>query len=96
MLVNINRFPAIRAGKEDEFLQWFIDSKAEYAKHKGFISRRLLKSRQGGKYVGLVEHESYETLMAMHTSPTHAEMRKRSLVLFEGDPIPDFLEVVLK
>lgn len=96
MFVNIIQFPPIKAGKDDEFREWFTASNAEYAKHKGFISRRLLKSRQGGKYVGLVEHESYETFMAMHTSASQAEMRKRSLGLFDGDPTPDFLEVVLE
>lgn len=96
MFVNIIQFPPIKTGKDDEFRQWFIDSNAEYAKHKGFISRRLLKSRQSGKYVGLVEHETYETFMTMHKSPTQAELRKRSLDLFDGDPTPDFLDMVLE
>ncbi len=77
MFVNIIQFPAIKAGKDAEFREWFAWSNAEYTKHKGFISRKLVKPREGGHYVGIVEHESYETFMAMHTSPTQAEAAKR-------------------
>jgi heme-degrading monooxygenase HmoA len=96
MFVNIIHFPAIKAGKDTEFLEWFTWSNAQYAKHKGFISRRLLKPREGGNYVGVVEHESYETFMAMHTSPSQAEAHKRVESLFDGSPSPTFYEVVLE
>jgi hypothetical protein len=42
-----------------------------------------------------VEHESYETFMAMHTSPTRAEAYKRVEPLFDGGPTPHFYEVVM-
>jgi heme-degrading monooxygenase HmoA len=96
MFINIIQFPPIKAGKDAEFLDWFEWSNKEYAKHKGFISRRLLKPREGGNYVGLVEHESYETFMAMHTSSTQAEASQRVKPLFDGSPTPGFLEVVLE
>ena len=96
MFVNIIHFPPIKEGKDAEFREWFKWSNKEYTKHKGFISRRLLQPREGGNYVGFVEHESYETFMAMHTSPTQAEAGKRVMLLFDGSPTPSFLEVVIE
>jgi len=56
----------------------------------------LLKPREDGNYVGLVEHESYDSFMAMHTSSTQAEANKRVKPLLDGSPTPEFLEVVAK
>jgi heme-degrading monooxygenase HmoA len=95
MFVNIIHFPPIKEGRDAEFREWFAWSNEQYAKHKGFISRRLLKPREGGNYVGVVEHESYETFMAMNTSPTQAEAHKRVEPLFDGGPTPEFYEVVM-
>ncbi len=96
MFINIIHFPPIKVGKDAEFREWFAWSNKEYAKHKGFISRRLLKPREGGNYVGFVEQESYDTFMAMHTSPTQAEAGKRVEPLFDGSPTPQFYEVILQ
>ncbi|MGD0752591.1 MAG: antibiotic biosynthesis monooxygenase [Anaerolineales bacterium] len=96
MFVNIVHFPSIKAGKDAEFQAWFAWSNEQYARHKGFISRKLLKPREAGNYVGVVEHESYETFMAMHTSPTRAEAHKRVEPLFDGNPTPEFYEVILE
>lgn len=95
MFVNIIYFPAIKPEKDAEFRQWFEWSNQEYAKHKGFISRKLLVPRTGGKYAALVEHESYDTFMAMHTSPTQAEANQRVKPLLDGSPTPEFYEVTL-
>ena len=95
MFVNVILFPPVKEGKDAEFRQWFAWSNEEYAKHKGFIRRRLLRPRRGGNYAALVEHDSYETFMAMHTSPTQAEAKKRVTPLLGGDPTPQFYEVVL-
>jgi hypothetical protein len=54
-----------------------------------------LKPRGGGTYAAIVEHESYETFVAMHTSSTHAEARKRVNPFFDGKPKPSFDEAVL-
>jgi hypothetical protein len=43
-----------------------------------------------------VEHESYETFMAMHTSPTQAEARQRMEPLLDGNPTPEFYEVIME
>lgn len=95
MFVNIVHFPPIKAGKDAEFREWFAWSNEQYAKHKGFICRRLLKPWEGGNYVAIVEHDSYETFMAMHTSSTQAEAHKRVEPLFDGNPTPHFYEVVM-
>lgn len=74
MFVNIVEFPPIAAGRKDDFEAWFEWSNELYARFEGFLSRRLLKPLDSdGPYVGIVEHESHETFMAMHTS---AERRR--------------------
>ncbi|MBI3964062.1 MAG: antibiotic biosynthesis monooxygenase [Chloroflexi bacterium] len=93
MLVNMVQFPPIKAGKDAEFREWFAWSNRQYAEHPGFISRRLLQPRGGGNYVAIVEHETFESFMAMHTSPTQAEAHRRVEPLFDGSPSPSFYEV---
>ncbi len=95
MFVNIVNFPPIKAGKDQEFRLWFAWSNEEFARHEGFIARRLLKPRAGGNYAAIVEHESYKTFQAMHTSPAQAEASKRVEGLLDGDPKPEFYEVVV-
>lgn len=94
MFVNIIHFPPIKEGKDTKFRQWFAWSNAEYAKHKGFISRKLLLPREGGNYAAVVEHENYDTFMAMHTSPTQAEANRRVKPLLDGSPTPKFYQVI--
>ncbi len=95
MFVNLVEFAPVREGKDAAFLEWFEWSNQEYAKHPGFIRRRLLTPREGGNYVAIVEHESYETFMAMHTSPTQAEAFRRVELLLTGRNTPSFYEVVM-
>lgn len=95
MFVNIIYFPPIIEGKDAEFREWFEWSNQKYAKHEGFISRKLLRPREGGNYAAVVEHESYETFMATHTSPTQAEANKRVKPLLDGSPTPEFYEVLI-
>jgi len=95
MFVNIIHFPPIKEGKDADFREWFAWSNEEYAKHKGFISRKLLLPREEGNYAAVVEHESYETFIAMHTSSTQAEANWRVKLLLDGSPTPEFYAVVL-
>ena len=95
MFVVIVSFPPIKTGKDMEFREWFAWSNKEFAKNKGYISRRLLKPVKGGNYVSVVEHESHGTFMAMHNSPGHAEAGKRVGPLLDGSPDPQFYEVVV-
>jgi heme-degrading monooxygenase HmoA len=95
MFVNLVNFPPVRTGKEADFLEWFRWSNEVYAKHKGFISRSLLKPMDKGTYAAIVEHESKETFMAMHHSQDREEAFKRVEPLFDGRPTPHFYEVVI-
>jgi heme-degrading monooxygenase HmoA len=96
MFVVIINFPPIKEGKDAEFQEWFSWSNKEFANHKGFISRKLLKPLKGGTYAAVVEHESYETFMAMHTSPAHDEAGKKVAPLFDGNPTPRFYNVIVQ
>jgi heme-degrading monooxygenase HmoA len=95
MFFNMVQFPKIKEGKDAEFRQWFADANHDFATHPGFIRRILLRTRDGGNYVAVVEHESHETFMAMHKSPAQASLRQRVQPLFEGNPKPSFYEVVI-
>jgi len=96
VFVNLINFPPVKPGKEAEFLEWFRWSNELYAKHKGFISRRLLKPTEGkSNYAAIVEHDSKETFMAMHLSKDREEAFKRVEPLLEGRPTPHFYEVVI-
>jgi len=87
--------PARQGRQGAEFRAWFAWSNQKFAKHKGFLRRRLLKPRAGGNYAAIVEHETYETFMAMDTSSTQAMAKQRVTPLLDGDPSPASYEVVL-
>ena len=53
-----------------------------------------MKPLKEGNYAAVVEHDSRETFMAMHTSPIHDEAGKRVAPLFDGHPTPQFYEVI--
>ena len=44
---------------------------------QGVHQPQAADSREGGNYAAAVEHEHYDTFMAMHTSPTQAEANRR-------------------
>jgi heme-degrading monooxygenase HmoA len=94
MYIAIVHFPAIREGKDGEFREWFEWSNRELGKCYGFIGRKLLRPVGGGNYVSLVEHESRETFTAMQESPGHAEAGRRVAPLLNGQPAPEFFDVV--
>lgn len=95
MFVNIVQFPPIKRGKDDAFRDWFRESNAVYQAFRGFISRRLLeRTDAAGGYAAIVEHESKETFMAMHTSPERQAMWAKVEPLLDGRPSPSFYEVI--
>ena len=93
--VVIINFPPIKKGRDAEFREWFAWSNKEFARHRGFIGRRLLEPTEGGDYAAIVEHESRETFMDMHNSPGHDEAARRVGPLFDGNPTPRFYEVIV-
>jgi heme-degrading monooxygenase HmoA len=94
MFVNIIRFPRIKKGGDEEFRKWFEWSNIVYEKFDGFISRRLLKPTRGN-YIGLMEHQSEETFMAMHLSDERQKAWTKVEHLLEGTPTPSFYEVII-
>ncbi len=93
--VNIVHFPGIKEGKEQEFIAWFKRSSEIFAKHPGFLSRKLLKStEEDGAYAAIVEHRSKETFMAMHLSDERQELFGQVKPLMEGMPTPEFYQIV--
>jgi heme-degrading monooxygenase HmoA len=96
MFVAIVQYPAIKQGKDEEFREWFSWSNGIFGQFEGFISRKLLIPKKGsGNYVGVVEHESEETFMAMHSSEKHRKAGERVIPLFDGKPTPSFYEVIV-
>jgi heme-degrading monooxygenase HmoA len=95
MFIVIINFPPIKEGKDAEFREWFAWSNEVFAKQEGLIKRRLLKPLKEGNYAAVVEHESYESFMALHSSAIHEEAGNRVKKLFEGLPTPHFYEVIL-
>ena len=95
MFVVIINFPPIKAGKDKEFREWFEWSNNELSKFKGFINRRLLKPLKEGNYAAIIEHESYDTFMAVQKTPFHDEAGKKVAPLLDGSPNPVFYEVLI-
>lgn len=94
--VNLIRFPALKPGKEKDFREWFGHSSEVFARHRGFISRTLLKSSEGeDRYAAIVEHDSKETFMAMHLSEERQALFGQVEPLIEGKPEPHFYEIVV-
>ena len=65
------------------------DFNRAYAKHPGLFCRILLQPREGGNYVAIVEHDSYETFIAMHISSTRQtsgrECKQSSKAILDPD-----------
>ncbi len=96
MFVNIIEFPPIKKGENEEFKKWFAWSNTVYEKFDGFISRKLLKPIKGKKnYAAIVEHESEETFMAMHTSKERQEVWEKVEPILDGSPSPSFYDVII-
>ena len=59
----------LKDGAEDDFKSSGLQNQTKYlCNFPGFISRRFLKSSDGS-YIILVEHESKETFIKMHSKP---------------------------
>lgn len=95
MFIVIIDFPPIQPGKDAEFREWFVQTNEDFGKHEGFISRRLLNPIKGGNYAAIVEHESQETFMKMHSTPDHAKASELVAPLFNGSRSPQFYDVII-
>ena len=54
--------------KKDDFKTWITNSNKTLSKFDGFVSRRLLESRDGGKRI-MVEFKEMESFQKKHSSP---------------------------
>ena len=97
MFVTTIEFPPIDPQDEATFQEWFTVSNEVYHKCDGFVSRRLLKRVKGGevRYLTLVEHESEQTFMRMHTSPERRQAFDQLQPLLRGAGLKaQFFQVV--
>jgi len=89
MVIGIVQFPAVKAGKEAEFLDWFAWINAQFALQPGFISRRLLRQISGhNQYAAIIEFDTAENFRQVGEQPFHAESAQRLAGLLEAMPVP--------
>ena len=70
MFVALVGFPKIKKEQDKEFREWFNWSTQLLKISPGFISRRLLIGNDQD-YTAIVEHNGYDTFMAMRTTDEH-------------------------
>ena len=95
MFIAVISFPPIKDGRDAEFQEWFVSSNQTFRNFSGFISRKLLKPLKGGNYAAIVEFENQAAFQAMHGSPAHDKAGEQVMPLFDGNPTPQFYEVVI-
>ena len=86
----------IKVKKEEveNFKKWFAEANQVVSKFDGFISRRLLETKDGQHRV-LVEFESLDKFGKMHQSPEHEQLHTKASSFMEAPPMPKFYNVVV-
>jgi hypothetical protein len=79
MFINTVFFPMLKKEKDSEFRDWFVWTNQKYAKHNGFISRKLLNPTRNGTYAIIVEHESLERATMLNKAKTLKGYKLNSL-----------------
>jgi len=77
----------------ENFKKWFSEANQVVSKFDGFISRRLLETKDGQHRV-LVEFESLEKFGKMHQSPEHEQLHSKASSFMDSPPSPKFYNVV--
>jgi len=95
MFIAMITFP-IRPDREEEFKEWFDRTNKDFTGHSGLISRRLLKSPDGGSYIIMVEHDSRETFIAGSTHPDHVKAGEEIPPMLAGEPAVQFYDVLIE
>ena len=83
----------IKSEAVDDFKKWFSEANQVVSKFDGFVSRRLLETKDGNHRV-LVEFESLEKFGKMHQSPEHEQLHSKASSFMESPPSPKFYNVV--
>jgi len=78
----------------DDFKNWFSEANYVVSKFDGFISRRLLETKDG-HYRVLVEFENLEKFGKMHQSPEHEQLHSKASSFMESIPSPKFYNVIV-
>ena len=84
----------VKAEEVENFKKWFAEANQVVSKFDGFISRRLLETKDGQHRV-LVEFESLEKFGQMHQSPEHEQLHSKASSFMETPPMPKFYNVVV-
>jgi heme-degrading monooxygenase HmoA len=82
----------LKEDAEDDFKTLFSESNKILSSFPGFVSRRFLKSNDGG-YRIIVEHETKETFMAMIQSPEQQEFHPKLHSFMSVEPVKKIFTV---
>ena len=85
----------IKPDSVDEFKKWFSEANQVVSKFDGFISRRLLETRDG-KHKILVEFENMDKFSKMHQSKEHDVLHDKAISFMAKMPLPKFYNVVVE
>lgn len=94
MHIAIARFPTVPAERDEDFRDWFAWSNEQLRETAGLKARRLLRAPDGS-YTALVEHESAETLAAMHAAEPVTMIHERLAQILNDAPQATKFEVVV-
>lgn len=83
----------IKPGQLDDFKIWFSKSNQTLSKFEGFVSRRLLETKDG-QHAVLVEFEDLEKFGKMHQSSEHESLHSQAVSFMDAPPSPKFYNVV--
>jgi len=79
--------------KKDDFKTWITESNKTLSKFDGFVSRRLLESRDGGNRI-MVEFQDMASFQKMHSSPEHSQFANQLSEFMAQSPQRNFFQVV--
>ena len=82
MHIALARFPA---ELDRDFRDWFAWANDQLSETAGLKNRRLLRAVEGS-YAALMEHESADTIAAMHTVESVVGIHRRLGQIVEGGP----------
>lgn len=77
----------------DDFKKWFSDANKVVSKFDGYVSRKLLETKDG-KHRIMVEFEDLEKFSKMHQSKEHDQLHAKAITFMEKMPSPKFYNVV--
>lgn len=76
MFIALVQFPHVPVDRDTDFQNWFAWSNQQLTGAAGLRSRLLLRSSEGG-YCALVEHDSQDSFVAMHSDPVVDQVQAR-------------------